>query len=285
MLSNKVGRFLRPFLVISSHIMITGSEDEKQIKSLHTAFDIIESIEKYDGGTLAELSDRLEYSKSTIHYYLRTLESRRYVIKEEGAYRLGLRFLDLGGHALSWRDPPSLIKREIDALAEETGWTSLFAVEEEGKSVYVYEASPDDEHLEGFRLGTERHLHCTAFGRVILAHLPEDYRSNIIEYYGLPAVTDATVTDQEALDIELQEIRERDFAFEDEEHLRGVRTIAAPVEDDANGVFGAVGLAGKVDELDDLPKHAKAQRFTDNPSNRVKRIAQAIRSKLQDERP
>lgn len=47
--------------------------------------------------TVSELAVEQDIPTSTAHVHLKTLHSLGYVIKEDGAYRLGLRFLCDGG--------------------------------------------------------------------------------------------------------------------------------------------------------------------------------------------
>ena len=165
-----------------------GGENGKHIKSAHTVFDIIEFIKQNEGSTVSELTDELKYSKSTIYYYLQTLESRRYVVNEQGTYYLSLRFFDLGDHAISRHQPPSLVENEVDKLSEKTGQTAFFAVEESGKGMYVYQTDPQ-VLSQGDQTGIEHYLHASASGKAILARLSETEVSNIIEQHRLPAVT------------------------------------------------------------------------------------------------
>jgi len=54
-------------------------------------------------------------------------------------------------------------------------------------------------------------------GKVILAHLPADRRDGIIDRDGLARITENTITDEDVLREQLEEIRERKIAFDDEE--------------------------------------------------------------------
>ena len=236
-------------------------EGGKGIQSLDTAFTIIDHIGTGESVTLHELTDRLELSKSTIHYYLRTLESDRYVVRTSDGYRLGLRCLERGGQALEQRGFARLVANEVDQLANEAEKTAIFAVEEGGKSVFAHRAWPDEGSSLDCRLGAEHYLHTTAFGKAILSNLPEADVESILEHHGLPERTDNTVTDRETLVEELETTRTKEVAFDDGEHRKGVRSIAAPILRENNDVYGAVGLVGPVAGLDDPFVHSKAKRF------------------------
>jgi DNA-binding IclR family transcriptional regulator len=257
-----------------------ASEDGKHIKSIHKAFDIIETVEEQGGSTVSELAKELDYSKSTVHYYLRTLERGRFIVNDGDGYRLGLRFLDLGGAALSHREPPSFVREKIDKLSQETSSTAIFAVEELGYSVYTHVARPEDVDWTEPHVGFQQLLHSTAFGRAIFAYLSDDYQSRIIDRYGLPETEETTITNEQDLYAECERIRENKVAFSNETQDAGLQSIAAPIYNpETKSAYGAVGVYNEIENSEISRSQIKARRFADNPQNIVKRTAQLIRNK------
>uniref|UniRef100_UPI003EBCF134 IclR family transcriptional regulator domain-containing protein n=1 Tax=Halarchaeum sp. P4 TaxID=3421639 RepID=UPI003EBCF134 len=59
----------------------------------------------------------------------------------------------------------------------------------------------------------------------------------------------ATITDEEELFAELERTRERGYAIDDEERLRGLRCVAAPILSNEDRVLGAVSIAGPTNRL------------------------------------
>jgi DNA-binding IclR family transcriptional regulator len=78
---------------------MVGQQDTTRVKTARTTFRILEAIKARDGGTVTELTEEFDLSKSSIYNYLKTLEHEGYVIREGDTYRIGLRMLDLGGYA------------------------------------------------------------------------------------------------------------------------------------------------------------------------------------------
>lgn len=256
------------------------SDDGKRIKSLDTAFHILDILS--DGQvTQSEITDRVDHSKSTVHYYLKTLESRRYVVRTDDGYRLGLRCLELAETALEQHGFPTQINEEVEKLAEQVGATAVIATEESGKCIHLHVHVPDDDCCRAYRVGTEYPLHATAVGKAVMAHLGREEVVDIVDHYGLPEMTDNTITDREALFSELSTIREQEVAVDDGEHLNGIKGIAAPVFDD-DAVYGAVGIVAPRTALEDSHSRFKAQRFAKTPVNAVKRSARLIGNKLSD---
>jgi IclR family acetate operon transcriptional repressor len=85
-------------------------------------------------------------------------------------------------------------------------------------------------------------------GKVLLAALPRDRALGILRRTGLPRRTPATITDVEAFSTELDAVRERGWAVDDEEQETGVRCLAVPLRS-ADRVHGAVSLSGPVERF------------------------------------
>lgn len=90
-------------------------------------------------------------------------------------------------------------------------------------------------------VGSTFDLHCTAHGKVLLAHAPEGFRKDTLSG-ALRRYTAQTVTDPEVLEKELQQIRERGYGLNNEEYGRGLIGIAAPVFDEEGGIQAAMGV-------------------------------------------
>ena len=90
----------------------------------------------------------------------------------------------------------------------------------------------------------QNHIHCTAAGKAILAHLPDERVREIVAEHGLQSFTTHTITREAELFEELAEIRDQQYAINDEEVLHGNRGIGAPIVDDEDEVLGAISISG-----------------------------------------
>lgn len=227
------------------HVLKTPHPDDvqKTIKATETVFSIVEYIAENDGAGVTEIADQLEKSKSTIHDHLRTLEMNEYVVKKDDQYMLGYRFLSLGGKARQRSTLHEIAKPEINWLTEETGETACVATEEYGKVVYLYQARGERAVTTDSQTGTRVLPHCTALGKAMLAHYPEEEVNTLLETHGLPQRTANTHTTQKELFKELETIRERGYAFDNEERIEGLRCVAVPVTD-SDQVWGALSVSG-----------------------------------------
>lgn len=223
------------------------------VKTAETTFLVLTGIKELDGASLTELAMHLDIPKSTAYSYLSTLEQAEYIVKEDGMYHLGLRFLEYGAHARNRNELYEFSKHEINRLAKETGDLANFMIEEHGRGIYLYR-SEGNRAVKAIntQVGTRVYLHSTAMGKAILAHLPPDRVETIIDMHGLPEVTEHTVTNASELRDELDEIRECGYAVDDQELVDGLRCIAAPILDNDDRVRGAVSVSGPTHRFKDV---------------------------------
>lgn len=214
------------------------------IGATETTFDIIEELQASDGVGVSELAGEIGVSKSTVHNHLQTLQRRGYVIRKDGVYRLGLRFLQLGDTARQRHGLYHVAKQELDSLVEEVGERGQIMVEEAGAGIYIYQSLADRAVRTDSHIGTIVNLHATAVGKAYLAHLPADKRTTILDNAELSNLTPNTIIDRERLEGQLDDIRDRGYAFNDEERLVGMRAVGAPILTDDDDVLAAISVSG-----------------------------------------
>ncbi|KAB1185471.1 MULTISPECIES: IclR family transcriptional regulator [Haloferax] len=217
---------------------------DSNLRSVELSFGIIEQLRGRGKTTLAELTAETDLAKSTIHSHLTTLTNLGYVVKEDNAYRLSLRFLELGEEVRNLQPEYRILVDHVEALAERFEERAQFIVEEEGKGVYIYRKTGSRAVMTDSGVGKHIPLHSTAAGKAILAHMPREEVQEIIERHGLGSVTEHTITDEEELYEELDEIRERGYAFNREENLAGLNAVGVHVKGADGTVLGALSVSG-----------------------------------------
>jgi DNA-binding IclR family transcriptional regulator len=221
-----------------------GHEAKNPVQSAVNTLNVVEALRDLDGAGVSELAAHLDAPKSTVHNYLATLEQEEYVVNEAGTYRVGLRFLELGAHARDRRELFSVAGPEVERLAAETGELANLLVEEHGRGTYLRRVRGENAVRVRARVGTRVPLHTTALGKAILAFTPRERVEAILDRHGLERATPDTVAGREALYDELEAVRERGHALDDEERLEGLRCVAAPVLSTDDRVLGAVSVSG-----------------------------------------
>ena len=228
------------------------NDPKNGINAVQTSLDIIAALQKLDGAGITELAGETGLTKGTVHNHLTTLRQKDYVIKEENnTYQVGLRFLDVAHSARSRIDVYELARQEVDELAENSGEMALFTVEEHGVGVCLYRSLGQESVQTPLHVGYRSHLHHTAVGKAILAHLQQERVEEIVESRGLPKLTEDTVTDPNELYEELDQIRDRGIAFNRGETIHGLAGVGAPIIDPDGNVAGAMSIIGPKSRLDE----------------------------------
>ncbi len=220
-----------------------ATDEPTTVRATETSFRLLDALRTLDGAGVTTLASHLDLPKSTVHNHLQTLRRNEFVTKQGPEYDIGLRFLQFGEYARDRRGIATIGPPEIDKLAEETREMANLLVEEHGRGVFLYRAKGADAVHMDTHAGKRVPLHTTGFGKSILAHLPDERVEAILDRHGLPSVTSETITDRAELYDELDTVRERGYAYDDEERLEGLRCVAAPVVVDGN-VLGAVSVSG-----------------------------------------
>lgn len=212
------------------------------IRAVDRLFDIVETIQVHDGAGVSELADEMDMAKSTVHAHLSTLKNRGYLEQDEAnQYHLTLKFLTLGGDVRQKRTIYSHVEPLLAEIASETGESTNYVIESQGKMTFVGsvlgEEGINTEIDDGFRSA----LHESPEGKLLLAHLPETRRNELLDEIEFPidnSVGRATFT------AELDEIREAGVAYGNETIIKNVATVSVPVIDNEDVFYGAIVVAG-----------------------------------------
>jgi DNA-binding IclR family transcriptional regulator len=132
----------------------------------------------------------------------------------------------------------------LEKLVQECNETSYVAIFKEGFVVYLDVVETDLTVRVVSRVGSRLPVHCTASGKVHLAHMSEEEIDGILPTKELKAYTPTTYTDREKLKKDLKQIAEQGFAIDNEEMDAGVRCVAAPIRDYTRRIVGALSLSG-----------------------------------------
>ena len=230
----------------------------RMLKTVSRAFDVLRALEELDGAGVTELATHLDISKSVAYNYLATLREEKFVVKEEGEYALSLQFLLVGEYVRNQNSLYRVGKEELNELAATTGEYAHLSTEQHGLSVNLYKVSGEKDVGSDYqtnKLQRADYLHFSATGKAILAGLPRERVDWIIDQYGLPAKTEKTITDRDALFEELDRIEEQGYALNDEEEIKGLRAVGAPIRNRHGRVLGSISVSGPVRRLDDEEYH------------------------------
>ncbi|MGG1596627.1 IclR family transcriptional regulator, partial [Paenibacillus naphthalenovorans] len=111
------------------------------------------------------------------------------------------------------------------------------------EGVYIDKVEGDKAVIRYSRIGRRIPLHCSAVGKALIAFKsPEQIRS-ILKGYEYQKHTEKTIRTEEAFLQELERVRKRGYATDDQENEPGVFCIAAAVRDHSGEVIAAISVS------------------------------------------
>jgi len=225
------------------------------VRTTEKTLSLVEELMQKGPCGVTELAGDLDMGKSAVHNHLTTLQKHGYVLKDGDDYRVGLKFLEVGGHSRKSMEVYQVAEPEVKSLAADTGELANLLVEEQGMGVYLMRAKGDDAVDLDTYAGLRTHLHTTALGKAILANLPESRVDEIIERHGLEQKTPKSIGTRQELFQVLEGVRERGYAIDDGERLEGLRCLAAPIKSSSGEVLGAISVSAPASRVSDEDLH------------------------------
>ena len=211
------------------------------------AFALLELIAAADEPlTLEALTRASGLPKPSVYRILHLLIRGDLVEREVSAkrYIVGPRVAALS-LAVQMRSP---LRRErhtiLSRLVDEIGETCNFTMLDGNEAVYVDRVETSAIVRLHMKIGSRVPLHCTASGKLFLAHLPPAAVQRLLRSAPLKHYTDRTITSVDALERELAKIRASGIGTDSGEFLDGSVCLAVPVVDPRGRVFAAVAVHG-----------------------------------------
>ena len=198
------------------------------IQSIQRAAAILRSFTEAEPELgVSELSRRLELHKSTVSRMIATLQAEGLIDQnpKTGKYRLGLGLVSLAGVALGRLDARTVAQPHLNDLVAKSQET-VNVTTLDGKECVNIEriASPQPIQYIGW-IGRRSPLHCTASGKLILAHMTAEERTAVLPN-PLTKYTEKTVTDSYQLTRQLNQICQQKYAIVHEEYETGFSSMA-----------------------------------------------------------
>jgi DNA-binding IclR family transcriptional regulator len=199
---------------------------------------------------LTELEATSNLPKATLHRLCHRLAAEGFLFREPGRrhYSAGPRLIKMGlsivGEGVSTQR--HVILRQV---VEATGETCNFVTRSGSEAIYLARVEskwPLRVHLEP---GSHVPLHCTASGKLLMAHMEEQARDKLFATLTLDAQTPATLTSREALEAEFAQILRDGYSTDQEEFMIGLIAIAVPVLDRNGRVVASLACHAPVARL------------------------------------
>lgn len=221
----------------SEHLM----SKRKTSSALEKALLLLEAIVDKDRPVaLAYLVEELDLPKPTVHRTLMQLEEAALIQRslDKDRYWIGPRLQRLCADTLGSRNQAFPTRGILNALVDELGETCNIGILDQHQVVYIDRVESNFPLRFRLQAGSRVPMHCTAIGKLMLAHLPENDGDRLLAAAPLDAFTDKTIVDRAELKWELARIRQQGYATNDQEYTPGMIAVAVPVTR-ADGVVAA----------------------------------------------
>jgi DNA-binding IclR family transcriptional regulator len=218
------------------------------------AADVLLALAREGPATLPELVGRTGATRSLVYRVLAELERRQCVARtDDGRYALGVATIELGGAYA--RGVPFLesVRRVLRGLARASGETASLGTLRGRDVLYLMREEGERSIFAASGPGKLLPANATALGKALLARQSDEAVAARLAPDGrLPRLTDRTIGSVDDLLVDLARARQRGWALEEGEAVRGRCCVAVAVECDAWGLDDlAVGLSMEQARLDE----------------------------------
>lgn len=228
-------------------------EDKNPIQVADRLFGAVELLAKNGPLGLTELSNELKLNKSTAHRVLNSLIFMGYVrqTEENGKYSLTFKLTELANQMMSKVDIVHIVRPHLVRLMELTGETVHFVERDGVEGVYIdkVEACANTVQMVS-RIGSKIPLYRSGVGKAMAARMSNPEVKKLWEESTIVRTMPYTITDYDDFMKNLEEVRERGYALDNEENEAGVRCIAVslPVHNQpARYAFSISAPVGRMD--------------------------------------
>jgi IclR family transcriptional regulator, acetate operon repressor len=192
------------------------------------------------GATAKEIAEAHELALPTTYHLLNTLVDQELLAKDsDRRYILGRGTAILAQAYLHGKAVPENLTAGVRELADWGEHEIRVLASVEGTQLV---------RVAGVSSGTYEHAHARANGKVLLAHAPIEVTHTYLRAHPLEALTSHTITNEREFEKELERIRKRGYALDEEEFAVGLSCLGAPLLLDGH-LVAALGLSVPTDRF------------------------------------
>lgn len=199
-----------------------------------------------DGITLDDICEKLSLPKTSAYDIVTTLAEMGMVNVTKGqkqTYTIGLTAYRIGINYTNNLDFIGIIEPELKAFSKEVGKTVFFGVRSDHEVVYICKFEPENPIITTATVGTKNPMYCTSLGKAILAYSDEETRQQVMNRIKFRPKTERTILSKEALERELETVRENGYALDAREMEEHMECVGAPVFGPDGSVMGAISVS------------------------------------------
>ena len=136
--------------------------------------------------SLAELTERCGYPKSTVFGLLTTMRAYDIITQTPGGkYALGLRLFEYGRQVERTWDISLVARPYMEHLSQSTGASVMLSICEGGSVITLDQVEARDRLRIVSDAGARLPIYCTSQGKVFLAHMPRAEAEKLLRRQGM----------------------------------------------------------------------------------------------------
>lgn len=208
-------------------------------------------VDHPDGLSIREAAREFGYSPASVQKLINALKLQGYVVQPQSSkrYHLGPEAVQLGLAALSRLEVRQIARPHLEAISEVTGETVFLAIVRDDHVIYVDKVVSTQLVRVDASLGVDRPYNCTSVGKVLLAGMPSEKVEQLAANGAFERKTEASIVELDALQAELELVRDQGWAQDREEYASGSGCLAAPVLDHNGNVAAALTVSGPIERI------------------------------------
>jgi IclR family pca regulon transcriptional regulator len=225
------------------------------VQSLVKGFRILEVFDAdREELTLSEIAVAAGLDSGTTYRMLNTLVNLGYLerVPDSRRFRLTLKVLDLGFHAIAQQDLRSTVRPVLKKLVNDVSEAVSFGVLDGADVLYIERVRAGVTRLGvDIRLGTTVPAHQSIIGHSILAFRPENELEELARLPQRRTLSALQPIEWEDIGPSLKAIRKAGYALRASTLSEGLRILAVPVLDPDGLAIGAISVASPAGLISD----------------------------------
>ena len=197
-----------------------------------------------------EISITLKIPQSTCYRIMSNLKTHGYVQQRphDARYILGYAHLRYAQALLQGFDENQLIDPFLEQLHKITNRTTVYS-RLNGEICVAMDVRGAVDTRVAIGIGEVMPFNCSAAGKAVLAFMPQRKKEEILSKMELIKKTPATISSMELLRDNLDAIRESGVAYNLGEMNKGINSMASPIFNARNDIFGAIAIVSTAEDL------------------------------------
>lgn len=212
-------------------------------KLAEKTIDVLEAVAAAGSISMPQIQLICGLPAATAHRIMQTLIARRFLMHiGRGEYRLGTAAKTLAENVTFDEILAPVARRHLRHLAQQVRNHVHLGVWNDPMVTYLVKQKFGKARLHSAE-GTQLEGYCSALGKVLLSDLTPDQLDAYIADGNFISLTPATIVNPDQFRDEIELVRVRRWACDDEEFLPGLRCIAVPLTNPTGKVIAAISIS------------------------------------------